>query len=455
MTEFKVLQGDCREVLKQYDAETFDAVVTDPPYGLSKQPDMREVLAHWLAGDDYKSTGGGFMGKEWDSFVPGPATWAEVFRVLKPGAHALVFAGSRTHDLMATALRLAGFEIRDTIMWLYGSGFPKSHDVAKAIDKAAGVEREVIGPTKGAGSSNTNSLGIFNDTYDITAAATPAAKQWDGWGTALKPAFEPVIVARKPTPLTVAANVQKYGTGAINIDGCRVPTGGESVTINRWTDGAKPFGGGAGHGYEGSENDAGRWPANIIHDGSDEVTQGMPETGGGKASNRGECSGNIYGGGNGPSGSAGIRGHDDAGGNAARYFYTAKASKLDREEGLEHLQLRTLHRVNAGGLENEPRFAPIERKNIHATVKPTDLMRYLVRLVSPAGSTILDPFAGSGSTGKAAMIEGVNFVGVELDVTHCEIASARIAWAAGLTPEQLHDEPETAQNSGPRQGSLF
>lgn len=360
-----VINMDCREgMATMIAADSIDAIVTDPPYGLSKQPDMAEVLRHWLAGDDYVSNGRGFMGKSWDSFVPGPATWREAFRCLKPGGWAVVFAGSRTQDLMSVSLRLAGFEVMDVGQWLYGSGFPKSLDISKAIDKAAGAEREVIGRSENgiAGGSgeftagNAASAG-FKAEYDITAPATDAAKQWDGWGTALKPGYEPFILCRKPLDGTYANNVLKHGVGALNIDGTR--------------------------------GDGDRWPANVVTTDLDEPW--------------------------------------------AKYFYHAKASKADRDEGLEHLGVTdsaTLvdRTADSDGM-NSPRAGAGRtsgRRNIHPTVKPTALMQWLCRLVTPPGGTVLDPFTGSGSTGKAAMLEGFNFIGFELDPQYAEIAQARI-----------------------------
>jgi len=218
---FELHLGDCLEILRTLPDNSVDSIVTDPPYGLSKEPDMAEVLRHWLAGDDYQHKGGGFMGKTWDSFVPGPAVWRECLRVLKPGGHLLAFFGTRTQDIGTLAIRLSGFEIRDSIAWVYGSGFPKSMDVSKAIDKAAGAKREVIG-------ANPNHRAVSGVAYagtyaggntgaaDITGPATEAARQWQGWGTALKPALEPITVARKPLAKghTVAANVLAHGTGA-------------------------------------------------------------------------------------------------------------------------------------------------------------------------------------------------------------------------------------------------
>jgi len=376
-----LLHGDCLDRLRELPDCSIDACVTDPPYGLS------------------------FMGKAWDYDVPGAEVWREVLRVLKPGGHLLAFAGTRTQHRMAVQIEDAGFEIRDMIAWVYGSGFPKSLDVSKAIDKCNGdpnrlhkftawmrttgltarqldeitgtnmgghyltaasqpaiptaalwklirphcgdvpawvdelvqrieAEREVLGQ-KTAGIANPDDHdrhtigGSTSVVVDITAPATPEAQQWAGWGTALKPALEPITVARKPLVGTVAANVLEHGTGAINVDGCRVGTS------------------------------SGRWPANLIHDGSDEPRELL--------------------------------------GDAARFFYCAKASKADRGEG-----------------------------NMHPTVKPTELMRYLCRLVTPPGGVVLDPFMGSGSTGKAAALEGFRFIGIERDPNYLAIAQQRI-----------------------------
>jgi site-specific DNA-methyltransferase (adenine-specific) len=342
------------------DANSVDAIVTDPPYGLS------------------------FMGKGWDKGVPGVEFWVEALRVAKPGAHLLAFGGTRMVHRLAVAIEDAGWEIRDRIHWVYGSGFPKSHNVSKAIDKAAGAEREVVGFQPRGRSVNTSFMSGGNN---ITAPATPAAQQWDGWGTALKPSVEPVILARKPFKGTVAANVLEWGTGAINVDGCRV--GDETVTINTWDNGAKPFGDGAGNPYTGRQQQ-GRFPANLIHDGSDEATAGM--------------------------------------GDASRYFYCAKASRKDRNEGLEGFDERMPTApngaTNAVSENRGSRSGP--RANHHPTVKPTDLMAYLCRLITPPGGTVLDPFNGSGSTGKAAVREGFNYIGCELDPEYVEIARARI-----------------------------
>jgi DNA modification methylase len=444
-----LLLGNCLEKLAEMPDCSIDAIITDPPYGLS------------------------FMGKKWDYDVPGEDIWRECLRVLKPGGHLLAFAGTRTQHRMAVRIEDAGFEIRDMIAWVYGSGFPKSMNVGKAIDKRGGnagltaeiglaikqarlkrglsaaacdqmlcggttnwswfegrptgqraptpdtfnaiaeawpeleplraavaeAEREVVGksahkPGIANGTKGHHTVGgTIAQHVDITAPATPEAQQWDGWGTALKPALEPITVARKPFKCTVAANVLAHGTGGINVDGCRVGTepGG--------------WGGGGSALYEGGLSRdggearpvAGRWPANLIHDGSDEVVGLFPESKG----QQGAISGKE------PSGKTNAvygeyqqrnesEPRNDAG-SAARFFYCAKTSKRERGEG-----------------------------NNHPTVKPIALMRYLCRLVTPPSGTVLDPFMGSGSTGIAAGAEGFNFVGIELDPDYFAIAEQRI-----------------------------
>ena len=383
MSKVELLQGDCLERMKELDDNSVDSIVTDPPYGLS------------------------FMGKHWDKGVPSAEIWAEALRVLKPGGHLLAFAGTRTQHRMAVNIEDAGFEIRDMIAWVYGSGFPKSHDVSKAIDKAAGAEREVAGRKANYHSEGKRSgtgvsqHGVQDGSFSnpdlaamITAPATEAAKQWDGWGTALKPALEPITVARKPFKGTVAANVLENGTGAINIDGCRVGTE-DVLSIGSGTMGFH----GADGKNPGCQHDNGRWPANLIHDGSDDVVELFPVTGPSSGSprvNKNSSSIGTF-----KTADRVTAGVSDSGGSAARFFYCAKASKKDRGED-----------------------------NKHPTVKPTDLMRYLCRLVTPPDGIVLDPFMGSGSTGKAAMLEGFRFVGIELESESFEIASSRIeqAW---------------------------
>lgn len=377
MSLFTIHEGDCLQALRAMPDASVDAIVTDPPYGLS------------------------FMGKRWDYDVPSVEVWAECLRVLKPGGHLLAFAGTRTQHRMAVRIEDAGFEIRDMIAWVYGSGFPKSLNVAKAIDKAAGAEREkVLVPTKPGNTRGERGISYAGESFsgftDISEPATDAARQWQGWGTALKPALEPITVARKPLVGTVSENVLAHGTGALNVDGCRVGDKGGTRKA-----GNQKF------GWDGSGSadpviveaiDAGRWPANLIHDGSGEPT--------------------------------------DLLGDAARFFYCAKASKRDRDEGLDHLPTVTAdpygqHRGrrmegNDTRIDGKP---PAQGKNIHPTVKPTDLMRYLCRLVTPPGGVVLDPFMGSGSTGKAAILEGFRFIGCELNPEYVAIARARIAAA--------------------------
>lgn len=422
---------------------SIDAVVTDPPYGLSKEPDMMEVMKHWMNGDDYVHTGGGFMGKSWDSFVPGPSIWKEVFRVLKPGGHLLAFFGSRTYDLGTLAIRLAGFEIRDQIMWVYGSGFPKSLDVSKAIDKAAGVEREIISekPAYGLGGNGCLNGHAEGATAKITAPATNEAKQWSGWGTALKPAHEPICVARKPLSGTVAENVLTHSTGALNIDGCRI---GDEIRFNAPA-GNKPGGNSYNMSAVGMPQDAegssvtGRWPANFVHDGSDEVLGLFPQSNstanGGSSERNSQKSVDYWGeGGGGVKGGRSTVAHGDKG-STARFFYCAKASKADRDDGVSLAATSAAEMVDrdadSAGM-NSPRAGAGRTsgaRNDHPTVKPTALMQWLVRLVTPPGGTVLDPFTGSGSTGKACMLEGFEFIGFEMDPHYCEIAEQRIAKA--------------------------
>jgi len=441
----KLLLGDSLHVLRSLPAESIDSVVTDPPYGLA------------------------LMGKRWDYDVPNVDLWREVFRVLKPGGHLLAFAGTRTQHRMAVNIEDAGFEIRDMIAWVYGSGFPKSLDVSKAIDRQRHDQAQVyrvtewIRRTRDAANVTNREIDLafgFNGMaghwtssgsqpsvptieqippllqilgvtlsdvpddireliytlntrkgqpgqawqerevtghYDKAAAArewehncthgsmppspkerrdnpsTEAAKQWEGWGTALKPALEPITVARKPLIGTVAANVQQFGTGAINVDACRV----------------------------GSVS--GRWPANLIHDGSDEVVRMFP-------------------------------------GNESRFFYCAKASPSERSAGLEHREPATVSDGRTAPNDTAYQRDQTPRRNIHPTVKPIALMCYLVRLVTQPGGTVLDPFLGSGTTGIAAALEGFDFVGIEREPEYLEIAQARIAhWSqrpASSTPKK-------------------
>ena len=525
----RLIRGDCLEIMPTLDADSIDSIVTDPPYGLS------------------------FMGKDWDHGVPGEAFWRETLRVAKPGAHLLAFGGTRTHHRLAVAIEDAGWEIRDTLMWVFGSGFPKSLDCAKAIQGSACQEfardvHRLSGSAEGYPASCSDScrqcgeplpgeqepgqgavpqlgdapshsrlsgplaqtlegighrytafhagLSSHLSTLDcqgrkdadawqlvleaasflcpacfaqsiqavsdcvtpegdidwssidapsvVTAWATSEsllrnwriwsepysqyiteAKRWQGWGTALKPAFEPVVVARKPLIGTVATNVQTHGTGALNIDGCRVGTDERPrleagfMRIGRTNE--EIWSTGYGRPKEVNGTVAGRWPANIVHDGSDDVTALFPETIGGTRPARRNVS--IFGAGNGTNDGTRI---DYDSGSAARFFYCAKASKADRDEGCEGLGERAGKRTLSGGDDTRGRPTPCNH-NHHPTVKPTALMRYLCRLITPPGGIILDPFCGSGSTGKAATLEGFEFIGIDTDADYLAIAEARIA----------------------------
>jgi len=585
--------------MKEFPNNHFDAVVTDPPYALvgnsrkgSAQPgDLKTPYGR--SGPSKKR---GFMGKEWDGQIPGEEYWREALRVAKPGAHLLAFGGTRTYHRLACAIEDAGWELRDSIglphasgewgdvpwllAWVYGSGFPKSHDVSKAIDKNGGksvswfveyiehvckergihnreitalfpsknggmtgwfwnkrkgkqnitpeqfnrirdflglpfadlqeAEREVIGEkSAGLGSGNTYAFRDENKDaprkVEITAPATQAAQAWHGWGTALKPAWEPVILARKPLQGTVAENVLTWGTGGMNIDGCRVktPQTGETRKAKE-RENREQWRITGGTNGDGATSPLGRWPANLIlshHPGcvyrgekvvrnrsgsikgtepshtGDENTACYGEYGraafrryggnegmeiaeawdchadcpAGMFPDRGKSTGGRTvrrsGGGNVGSGKSSEAGfsNDDPGygdsGSAARFFYCAKASKRDREEGLDNCQLPIA----------DGQWAI---KNHHPTVKPMDLMRYLIRLVTPPGGVVLDPFMGSGSTGKAAVVEGMRFVGIEKEAEYLPIARGRVAGAgrgaAGVIGKKGGQPPESPFFKGER-----
>ena len=410
-----LMLGDCRERLKELADCSVDSVVTDPPYEL------------------------GFMGKSWDStgVAYDVTVWQECLRVLKPGGHLLAFGGSRTYHRLAVAIEDAGFQIRDQIMWVYGSGFPKSLNISKAIDKQAGVEREVVGYTDPHDPRTAMARSIYGGDIQegagignpITAPATAEAKEWDGWGTALKPAHEPIVMARKPLDGTVANNVLTHGVGGINIDGCRVgrADGDDSIAGNRTaTFGTQDtLSGGDGSGGW-SQNEQGRFPANFIHDGSDEVVELFPQTSPSKAAARGGTNPNPMDWGNNRSDGDIVKGHTDNGGSAARFFYCAKANKKDRNQGLDGFEEKRPDERSVTGMGTFEEKGVAKQANHHPTVKPTDLMRYLCRLVTPPNGTVLDPFLGSGSTGKAAVAEGFSFIGVEQSEEYLTIAKARI-----------------------------
>lgn len=432
-----VYHGDNMHVMMQLEPEQFHAVVTDPPYGLE------------------------FMGKEWDApwkqngsvdarqrradeldnpikakylrhqttyGLSNPKAFQQWFfdravmmhRVVKPGAHLLSFGGTRMWHRMACAVEDAGWEIRDTVMWVYGSGFPKSHDVSKGIDKLMGVDRKTLTreeyiATKGEFGANPSCVNTsriddgtvynFGQTGNLTSSnpMTDAAKQWDGWGTALKPAHEPIILARRSLVGTVVENVLEHNCGGLNVGECRVGDRGEvQITGAKTTSNTY----GVIDVPGGKELPPGRWPANIIHDGSDEVTRLFPQS----QSTRTEVTstpGSVYGMGAGLPSHTGTYGFDDSG-SAARFFYSAKADDTDRLHG--------------------------HGDTTHPTCKPLDLMRYLVRLVCPRGGVLLDPFMGSGSTGCAAIAEGMHFVGIEQSREYADLAVERLKLEMGTHP---------------------
>lgn len=454
---FELHNEDNLAVLRRMPDNSIDAVVTDPPYGLGKEPDALAMLRDWLETGHHEVKGKGFMGKSWDAFVPQPAQWREVYRVLKPGGHVLTFAGTRTQDLVALGLRLAAFEIRDLVAWLYGSGFPKNLDVSKAIDKDAG-EKGTFGEPKSEAHAGWIKRGkmrgtdghegyqrpwmedpqTVSDNARQYIPATAAAAEWQGWGTALKPALEPITLARKPLIGTVAQNVLKWHTGGINVDGCRV----EHVTVDGGSLATNPHlrdtinGGNGGHIITTEKarrvvvpNTGGRFPANVIHDGSDEVVGLFPVTTSGKAvvgtGRDGNHTKGIYG-----AKASKIASCFADTGSAARFFYCAKTNSTDRNEGCADLPDKDWQGENTCIPERENRpFNP--SKNDHPTVKPTALMRYLCRLITPPSGTVLDPWMGSGSTGKACAEEGFSFIGIDSDTTHgyFRIAQARVSAA--------------------------
>lgn len=412
----QIICGDNLQVLKGFPDACIDSIVTDPPYGLTANKKGGSGAASVNLDSPYGrariGTGngaGGFMGMKWDSDVPSIELWSQCLRVLKPGGHLLAFAGTRTQHRMAARIEDAGFEIRDMIAWLYGSGFPKSLDVSKAIDKAAGAERELVAvgkPVKrmipGADQNSTGSWIKDNGReFQPTTSepVTDAAKQWSGWGTALKPAMEPITVARKPFSSTVAANVQECGVGAMNIDACRIATddiltGSGSAPLKHGGQNHRPFHDNA-QPRGVNQSPLGRWPANVIHDGSSEVVELFPDVesgkpSGGKAGGSKNCYGEFAGG-------VPVTGFGDSG-SAARFFYCAKADQSERG-----------------------------KHNTHPTVKPVDLMRYLIRLVTPLNALVLDPFAGSGTTLLAATFEHVKYIGIEINPEYVAIANKRLA----------------------------
>lgn len=410
MKNVKLMQGNNIELLKKLPDNSIDSVVSDPPYGLS------------------------FMNKKWDYDVPSVDFWKEVYRVLKPGGHALSFGGTRTYHRMAVNIEDAGFEIRDQIQWLYGSGFPKSLNIGKSVDKLEGNEREVIGDNpnnrpnsmKGKDSDSPSGYKIY-PLDKITKGTSP----YEGWGTGLKPANEPICVARKPlSEKSVAENMIKWKTGGINIDGCRVETD-DSITFNS-------FDSISDSGWKGvnrnpyEQHSEGRFPANLILD--EEAAQMLDEQSGISQSKKGKPRQvkNIgsFGGGTTNENNE----YDDKGG-ASRFFYIAKVSKKERNMGLDGFEEKE-EKIHSGFNSRDENgnklrkdgsiIPPLVSKNNHPTVKPINLMAYLCRLITPENGIILDPFMGSGSTGIAALLEGFRFCGMEMDNDYFKIAEARI-----------------------------
>jgi len=410
----KLLLGDCKEKLKELEDNSIDAIVTDPPYGLS------------------------FMGKKWDYDVPSIDIWKECLRVLKPGGYLLSFAGTRTQHRMAVNIEDAGFEIRDMIAWVYGSGFPKSLNIGKVMDKYLKTGNA---SWNGTGDSSNGALGYSklqhnqgyrpadysNKHQNKEEITEDLAKKWEGWGTALKPALEPITVARKPIEGNVASNCLKWGVGGINIDGCRVGIDKDDDihAKNPHTVHIKSnleFTSSNGEAYKVP---TGRFPANLIHDNSEEVRECFPET-----KSQGHWSKTKTTGfgefGNGSSEYLGVGEKDKEGGNASRFFYCAKASKRERNIGCEGLEESIVNDGRETDIDNAFQRGITLRKNTHPTVKPIALMEYLVKLVSREGQVVLDPFMGSGTTGMACKKLDREFIGIEMMPDYMEIAKARI-----------------------------
>ena len=498
-SKYQILCGNNIDKLKEISDNYFDSVVTDPPYGLGKEPNAAEMLKAWVETGYLEINGKGFMGKEWDAFVPQPLFWKEVFRVLKPGGHIVAFYGTRTYDWGVMAMRLAGFEIKDQLSWNYGSGFPKSFNIAKKIDEILGNEREIVGidnnPERFKNYKEQDGLERKNFNNKITKGNSI----YEGYGTALKPAFEPIVLARKPLEkgLNIAQNVIKWRTGGINIDGCRINTsdnlnGGSYGNSERENDsffkGKKPAGAGDFIQPEG------RFPSNLIMSHhSDCCFKGLKKVGKGERKNHedGEItnasdgwhnnnksmfthknsdviasygeetvedwacvdscpikildeqsgilkSGNlksdiytkdrendsIFAGG----GKFTHKGYLADKGGASRFFYCAKASKSERNFGLDGMDEKRSSNFGSNGFSSaNPNHST--QSNFHPTVKPVKLLQYLARLITPTNGKVLDPFNGSGTTGIACVLEGFEYTGLELDEEYCKISEARIkAW---------------------------
>lgn len=416
----KIYNMDCIEGMKQIPDNSIDSIVTDPPYEL------------------------GFMGKSWDNsgIANSVEMWKEAYRVLKPGGYLLSFGGTRTYHRMACAIEAAGFEIRDMIEWVYGSGFPKSLNIGKAVDKLQGNKREHLGLNPNARDGGGNVQIIQKRKDDILTKGT---SEWEGWGTALKPAHEPIVVARKPiAEKSVAENVLKYGTGGINIDESRVEHNEELKVGFMKTNREKglnstSYGGEKDNRTEDWTSTQGRFPANVIHDGSPEVLKEFEKAGvsissGGRIGNKGSMlnmCGNIYEKGNPGKGDTGTParffkscefGIEDA----PSFIYTAKASKSERNEGCEEFNEKNINDGRLTSIDNPFQRGDTLRKNIHPTVKPLKLMEYLVKLVTPKDGVCLDPFMGSGTTAVACKKNGFKYLGFEKEAEYIEICEARL-----------------------------
>ena len=464
--EYKLYQGSMLDMLDVIEPNSIDAIITDPPYGLTSITKRfgKEGSAPAQFGKDgsFQRLSRGFMGKEWDGsgIEYNVEAWRKCFEVLKPGGHLLAFGGSRTFYRIACAIEDAGFEIRDTIMWLYGSGFPKSLNIGLAIDKKNGVDNRT-GNIKTDGKATNSGSGCYNcnngkdNSMKQEYEERKAQNEWSGWGTQLKPSYEPIIVARKPVENSIIDNVMKYGVGGINIDECRVPAKQGEYDIRHYTkedcfQNLKP----KESKFQVEPQPDGRFPANVIltYDDTDfeEVCGGMPDTkstyneSGNHEKNIHRENQDVL--------SYGYKQRIDSGfndeGSVARYFYCAKASKFDRDEGLDEFKEMNVNDGRKKSVDNAFQRGETPRKNIHPTVKPVDLMRYLVRLVSPKGATILDCFNGSGSTGKAVMLENkqykkdYKYIGIELTEEYLPISKARIEYICNNEFDFYKDENE-------------
>lgn len=487
----KLYQGDCLEVLKTLPSDSLDACVTDPPYGLGQVKDLEGLLTSWMNGGDGRQfTSGGFMSNDWDRICPPPALWREVYRVMKPGAYLLAFSSTRTWDLQSLAIRLAGFECRDTISheygppalrWYHAQGFPKAGDISKQIDKLQHKEREVIGIGKSGMQRSVVNAALhpasFGGDYAITEPASDAAKQWQDWSTSLKPSWEVILIFRKPiAEQSLARQVLATGTGALNIGATRVGTRADAPQYRPASPGGKGYGKACYGTRDGQEAlyVEGRWSPNLLLSHStactndacspgcpiallDEQAGNRPSGGSPAAAGAVKHHKNTYQpGGTSTRLEAYNRAADD--GNASRYFplfrYQAKPSRAERNAGCEMLPAQAASPYGAGreGVGKTGHYQP--RQNTHPTLKSIELMRWLVRLCCPPGGICLDPFAGSGSTLVACIQEGLSFIGIEMDESYCQIARARVAHARQearqpAKPKRAAHQPTSSPDATP------